>query len=145
MGKGPSAVRITSRWAGTSSTISYVYASRRPRKCATKATLEPSCTGGRVFHSTDLIFAYQLGAFSGSDAYADTSSGDRSIMTSLQTSTATRDGLSHEIGFLSNADASGRSLQRYAVASCVWRASKMAVSGPTISHCTTVNAVSISR
>src|SRR5437879_2813809 len=52
-----SAVRITSRRPRTNSTNSYVYAMRRPRKCAMNATLEPARKGGGVFHSTDLIFA----------------------------------------------------------------------------------------
>src|SRR5687768_7248141 len=56
IGNGPSAVRITSRRLGTNSTTSYVYAMRRPAKCATNATLDPTRKGGGVFHSTDLIF-----------------------------------------------------------------------------------------
>src|SRR5882724_6276370 len=72
IGNGPSLVRMTSRSSPTSSTISYVYASLRPRKCTTKATREPTASGGAVFHSTDSMLTYQLGAFPGSPAYAAT-------------------------------------------------------------------------
>src|SRR6266478_2075064 len=68
IGKGPSAVRITSRCRATKSTISYVYASRRPRKCATNAIRDPTASGGGVFHSTDLMLMYHSGAFAGSAA-----------------------------------------------------------------------------
>src|SRR5882672_2091680 len=88
MGKGPSAVRMTRRLPGTSSTISYVYASRRPRKCATKAIREPTAIGGDVFHSTALILTYHSGAFVGSAAYAATRSTGAAISMSVTTSTA---------------------------------------------------------
>src|SRR5688572_30254515 len=68
MGNGPSDVRITSFSSATSSTISYVYAMRRPRKCATNAICDPTCAGREVFHSTDAMLAYQSGAFVGSAA-----------------------------------------------------------------------------
>src|SRR5215208_5435274 len=58
IGKGPSSVLITSRSPGASSLISYVYSSRRPRKCATKATLEPMASGFGDFHATALMFSY---------------------------------------------------------------------------------------
>src|SRR5262245_59155438 len=73
IGNGPSLVLMTSRAAGSSSTNSYVYARRLPRKCATKATRDPTASGGGVFHSTDLMFTYHLGALSGSRANAATS------------------------------------------------------------------------
>ncbi len=66
IGNGPSAVRMTSLSPGTSSTISYVYSIRRPRKRATNATRAPSASGGGVFHSAAWMFTYQRGAFSGS-------------------------------------------------------------------------------
>ena len=87
MGNGPSLVRITSRLPGASSTISYVYASRRPRKCATNATRDPTASGGEVIHSTDLMLTYQFGAFPGSLAYAETFSMGASIVISVTTST----------------------------------------------------------
>lgn len=43
----------------------YVYSRRRPRKCATNATREPTCSGGGVLHSTDPMLAYQASALSG--------------------------------------------------------------------------------
>src|SRR5215831_88067 len=88
IGNGPSAVRITSFVPGTSSTTSYVYASRRPRKWATNARREPRATGGGVFHSTALMFTYHAGALDGSPAYAATWSGGRAITISVTTSTA---------------------------------------------------------
>src|SRR5688500_13286587 len=86
IGNGPSCVRMTSRSVGTSSTISYVYASRRPRKRATNATADPTASGGEVFHSTDSMFTYHEGAFVGSPAYAATSPTGRSMTMSVTTS-----------------------------------------------------------
>lgn len=68
IGNGPSAVRMTSFDPGIHSMSSYVYASRRPRKCATNATRDPTASGGGVFHSTDLMFTYHSGACEGSPA-----------------------------------------------------------------------------
>src|SRR4051812_29159651 len=65
IGNGPSAVRIARRSPGASSTSSYVYARRLPRNCATKAKRDPTRRGGGVFHSTDLMLTYHLGAWSG--------------------------------------------------------------------------------
>ena len=88
IGNGPWAVLITSRSPSTSSRISYVYSSRRPRKFATNATREPTRSGGSVFHSTALMFTYHLGAFSTSLTYAATSARGRAISVSVTTSTA---------------------------------------------------------
>src|SRR5918994_6495758 len=79
---------MTSRWPGTRSTISYVYASRRPRKRATKSILEPTAIGGGVCQETDSMLAYQSGALLGSAAYAATWPLGRSMMISVTTSTA---------------------------------------------------------
>ena len=68
IGNGPSAVLITKRSPGTSSRTSYVYASVRPRKRATKASCEPTASGRGDFHSTAAMFSYQLVALSGSAA-----------------------------------------------------------------------------
>jgi hypothetical protein len=87
MGNGPSAVRMTSFSPGRSSMISYVYAKRRPRKCATNATRDPTARGGFDFHSADLMFSYQTGALSGSIAKLATSAAERSITSSVTTST----------------------------------------------------------
>ena len=69
--------------------ISYVYANRRPRKCATKSTREPTRARRGVFHSTDLMFSYHSGALSGSAAYRATSSTGRLMTTVFTTSTVT--------------------------------------------------------
>jgi hypothetical protein len=87
MGNGGPDVRIVSRLSGTYSMISYVYANRRPRKCATKSIREPTYTGRGVFHSTDLMFRYHRGALSGSAAYRETSSTARLMTTVFNTST----------------------------------------------------------
>src|SRR5687768_7809976 len=87
MGNGPSAVRITTCWFGTNSTISYVYSRRRPRNSAMNATREPTRIGGAVFHSTDLMFTYQSGARDGSPAYAATSATGLLMTMSVITST----------------------------------------------------------
>jgi hypothetical protein len=79
IGHGPCAARITSRSPGTSSTTSYVYASRRPRNRATKSIRDPTITGAGVCHTTDSMFAHHCGACDGSAAYADTSRNGRSI------------------------------------------------------------------
>ena len=78
---------MTSFVAGTSSVISYVYAIRRPRKCATNETLDPIRIGGGVCHWTDLIFTYHRGAFVGSPAYAATSS--RALLMTISDTTST--------------------------------------------------------
>src|SRR6186713_1117255 len=78
IGNGPCAVRMTNRWPGENSTISYVYANRRPRNCATKAIFDPTETAGCVCHSTDLMLTYQAGALSGFAAYDATVSQGRS-------------------------------------------------------------------
>src|SRR5689334_24331411 len=79
IGNGPSLVRITRRASGCSSTISYVYARRRPRKRATNATCDPTARDGGVFHSTDSMFTYHFGASSGSRANAATTDGGRAM------------------------------------------------------------------
>src|SRR5882672_9610355 len=78
---------MTSRSGGAKSTSSYVYESRRPRKRATNATLEPGCAGGDDSHSTDSMLTYHAGAFDGSAAYDATASTVRSIVISVVTST----------------------------------------------------------
>src|SRR5262249_21288321 len=60
---------------------------RRPRNSATNAIRAPTATERGVCHSTLLMLTYHFGALSGSDAYADTSDGGRSITTALDTST----------------------------------------------------------
>src|SRR5207249_8821768 len=77
IGNGPCCVRMTMRVSGSTSTMSYVYSSRRPRNRATNATAEPIRNGGTVFHSTDSMLAYHSGAFDGSAAYAATSATGR--------------------------------------------------------------------
>ena len=64
-----------------------MYASRRPRKCATNAIRDPTWTGGSVSHSTDLMFWYHAVTLSGSDAKAATSARGRSMSTVVTTST----------------------------------------------------------
>lgn len=58
MGKGPCAVRITSRSFGTNSITTYVYRRVRPMNRATNSTCEPTSAGGGDIHSTDVMFAY---------------------------------------------------------------------------------------
>ena len=65
------------------------YASRLPRNSATTAIREPMRIGGSDLHSTDLMLAYQRGAFSGRVAKAATSALGRSIVVSVATSTDT--------------------------------------------------------
>src|SRR5262245_3706453 len=69
------------------SVTSYVYSSRRPRKWATNANRDPSCSGRGVFHSPDSVFPYHSVAFDGSESYAATSAIGRSIVVSVTTST----------------------------------------------------------
>src|SRR5262245_9513270 len=80
IGNGPCAVLITSRSPGTSSRISYVYVSRRPRKVAMNAMRDPTASGRGVSHSTDLMFEYHEVVLSGSAAYAATSRRGRGIV-----------------------------------------------------------------
>src|SRR5438309_11639836 len=80
---------MTSRSPGTRSTISYVYARRRPRNWATKDSQAPTPSGGAVFHSTALMLTYHSGALDGSAAYAATLPRGRSITISVRTSTGT--------------------------------------------------------
>src|SRR5262249_8204926 len=87
IGNGPWLVRMTSRASGSSSTISDVYARRRPRTGPQSATREPSASGGGVCHSTDSMFTYHVGALSGSRAYAATAATGRSMTISVTTST----------------------------------------------------------
>src|SRR6478736_4297858 len=61
---------------------------RLPRNWATKATREPTRTGGSVFQSVDAMFAYHCGAFEGSAAYAATSVTGRGMTTSVTTATS---------------------------------------------------------
>src|SRR5262245_49606259 len=49
---------------------------------------EPRRSGFAVFHSTDLMLAYQAGTLSGSAVYAATTSRGRSITISVETSTS---------------------------------------------------------
>ena len=51
----------------------------RRRNRATNSIRDPTSTGGLVTHSTDTMFSYQAGAWSGFEAYSATSSrGQRS-------------------------------------------------------------------
>lgn len=60
---------------------------RRPRKCGTNATRDPTLAGV-VSHVTEVMFTYQLGAFSGSLANEAASLHGASISIEVSTSIA---------------------------------------------------------
>src|SRR5215469_2422189 len=76
------------------STTRYVYASRRPMKCAVNSTSEPTPSGGGVFGSADSMLSYHRGAFAGSAAYPDTVSAGLLMVISVTTSTSAMKSLS---------------------------------------------------
>ena len=91
IGNGPSAVRITSRSPGTSST--HLVRVRQPPAQEPRHERHPRARrrpAAAVSHATESMFTYHSGAFDGSPAYAATSSHGRVDHVSVTTSTTTR-------------------------------------------------------